>query len=150
MSLPVQFNSTCGSPKHGEIYNGKWELVSFPFSTRNYFFLFKKKKPNNFTKLSTTEAKIINTSQTKNTQARRTPGLGIFTSPRPILLASGTGPPANFEDCYLIIESTEIKRKIPKYNCNIRKISKEIRQYIYNKVGVDYINKSKVLQGRYI
>ena len=33
------------------------------------------------------------------------------------------------------------------YNCNIRKISKEIRQYIYNKVGVDYINKSKVLQG---
>ena len=55
---------------------------------------------------------------------------------------------------YANLESTEINRKIPKYNCNIRKISKEIQQYIYiyiyNKVGVDYINKSKVLQGRYI
>ena len=39
---------------------------------------------------------------------------------------------------------------MPKYNYNIQKISKEIRQYIYNKVGVDYINKSKVLQGSYI
>jgi hypothetical protein len=37
---------------------------------------------------------------------------------------------------YANLESTEISRKIPKYNCNIRKILKEIRQYIYNKVGV--------------
>ena len=51
---------------------------------------------------------------------------------------------------YANLESIEINRKIPKYNCNIRKISKEIRRYISKKVGVDYTNKSKVLQGRYI
>ena len=42
---------------------------------------------------------ILTTSQTKNAQARRNSSFGIFTSPRPILLASGTGPPTNFEDC---------------------------------------------------
>ena len=46
---------------------------------------------------------------------------------------------------YANLDSTEISRKIPKYNWNVRKISKEIRQYIYMKVGVDYINKSKVI-----
>jgi hypothetical protein len=60
--------------------------------------LFKSNWNSNFTKLSTAETKILTTSQTKNAQARRTSSFGIFTSPRPILLASGTGPPTNFED----------------------------------------------------
>jgi hypothetical protein len=47
------------------------------------------------------ETKILTTSQTKNAQARRTSSFWIFTSPRPILLASGTGPPTNFEDWML-------------------------------------------------
>ena len=38
-----------------------------------------------------------------------------------------------------------MNRKIPKYNCNIWKISKEIWHYICKKKGVNYINKSKVL-----
>jgi hypothetical protein len=62
-------------------------------------YLYLKNNWNsNFTKLSTAETKILTTSQTKNAQARRTSSFGIFTSPRPILLASGTGPPTNFED----------------------------------------------------
>jgi hypothetical protein len=41
--------------------------------------------------MSTAETKILTTFQTKNAQARRTSSFGIFTSLRPILLASGTG-----------------------------------------------------------
>ena len=63
-------------------------------------YLYLKNNWNsNFTKLSTAETKILTTSQTKNAQASQTSSFGIFTSPRPILLASGTGPPTNFEDC---------------------------------------------------
>ena len=65
-------------------------------------YLYLKSNWNsNFTKLSTAETKILTTSQTKNAQARRTSSFGIFTSPRPILLASGTGPPTNFEDWFI-------------------------------------------------
>jgi hypothetical protein len=74
--------------------------AKFPFSRgQNCLSLFKSNWNSNFTKLSTAETKILTTSQTKNAQARRTSSFGIFTSPRPILLASGTGPPTNFEDC---------------------------------------------------
>ena len=63
----------------------------------DYLYL-KNNWNSNFTKLSTAETKILTTSQTKNAQASRISSFGIFTSPRPILLASGTGPPTNFED----------------------------------------------------
>ena len=57
-------------------------------------YLYLKNNWNsNFTKLSTAQAKILTTSQTKNAQARRTSSFGIFTIQRLILLASGTRPP---------------------------------------------------------
>jgi hypothetical protein len=50
---------------------------------------------NNYRKIfmlhTTAETKILTASQTKNTQARRTSGFGIFTSSRLVLLASGIG-----------------------------------------------------------
>jgi hypothetical protein len=48
----------------------------------------------------------------KNAQARRTSSFGIFTSPRPILLASGTGPPTNFEDWISIADVVNIPDKL--------------------------------------
>ena len=66
-------------------------------------YLYLKNKWNsNFTKLSTADTKIyLPLLRQKNAQARQTSSFGIFTSSRPILLVSGTGPPTNFEDWFL-------------------------------------------------
>jgi hypothetical protein len=85
----------CGSPKHGDIYDCK-----FSFLEREKLLIFIWKiietaASQNFQQL---KQKYLPLLRQKNVQARRTSSFGIFTSPRQILLASGTGPPTNFED----------------------------------------------------
>ena len=76
----------------------KKKLVSFPFSRGlNCLYLFKITKTATSQNFQWLKEKYLPLLRQKI--HKRTSGFGIFTSKRTILLASGIGPPSNFEDC---------------------------------------------------
>ena len=78
--------------------NNKKKLVSFPFSRGlNCLYLSKITKTATSQNFQWLKEKYLLLLRQKI--HKQTSGFEIFTSPRTILLASGIGPPSNFEDC---------------------------------------------------